>query len=499
MGSKGPRPWGVAALTVPFVIALAGLLATAGPASAADRPSVESAMDRALDRIAADPILIKQFMRELPKGADLHHHLSGSVYAESMLRWAIEDGLCISLDTYEASSPPCETGQVTASDLSANAGLQSNLISAWSMRNALPASGESGHDHFFNTFARFDQVLTDPGRMGSALGEVLAQAAHDHVLYLETKITPEPQGAAGLVAALTTAFPAGLADPGSFPDALAVLQAAGLAPVVTDVQRTTDAMITRARTDLHCLRPDADAGCDVSVGFIAQVIRNAQPAEVFALLATGFAVAAADDRWVAVDLVSPEDGITSLTDYHLHMQMIRFLRSVYPGVHVTLHAGELTPGLVPPKDLDFHITDAVMTAGAKRIGHGVAIRDERDARRLLRTMRDRGISAEVSLTSNQQILGIDRQSSQFLVYRAAGVPVVLSTDDEGVERIDLSREYQKAYRWFDLSYADLKKLSYQGVTSAFVSPEQRKRLKQRLDGAFRAFEAKWIAPQVVSP
>ena len=156
------------------------------------------------------------------------------------------------------------------------------------------------------------------------------------------------------------------------------------------------------------------------------------PADVLAQLATGFAVAAADDRWVAVDLVSPEDDITSHTDYHLHMQMARFLRSVYP-------------------------------------------------------------------TSNQQILGIDRQSSQFLVYRAAGVPVVLSTDDEGVERIDLSREYQKAYRWFDLSYADLKKLSYQGVTSAFVSPEQRKRLKERLDGAFRAFEAKWIGPQVASP
>jgi hypothetical protein len=31
----------------------------------------------------------------VPKGADLHQHLSGSVYAETMLEWGRADGNCI--------------------------------------------------------------------------------------------------------------------------------------------------------------------------------------------------------------------------------------------------------------------------------------------------------------------------------------------------------------------------------------------------------------------
>jgi hypothetical protein len=40
---------------------------------------------------------------------------------------------------------------------------------------------------------------------------------------------------------------------------------------------------------------------------------------------------------------------------------------------------------------------------------------------------------EINLTSNDQILGVHGAMHPFPAYRAAGVPTVLSTDDEGVE------------------------------------------------------------------
>ena len=41
--------------------------------------------------IRDDPLALLAFLREMPKGGDLHNHLSGAIYAESYLRWAAED------------------------------------------------------------------------------------------------------------------------------------------------------------------------------------------------------------------------------------------------------------------------------------------------------------------------------------------------------------------------------------------------------------------------
>src|SRR5262252_4635062 len=43
----------------------------------------------------ANPLQLRQFLKKMPKGSDLHYHLSGGVYAETFIRDAVEDGLCI--------------------------------------------------------------------------------------------------------------------------------------------------------------------------------------------------------------------------------------------------------------------------------------------------------------------------------------------------------------------------------------------------------------------
>ena len=75
----------------------------------------------------------------------------------------------------------------------------------------------------------------------------------------------------------------------------------------------------------------------------------------FAQAVFGFELASADPRVVAINLVGAEDDYIPMTDYAEHMRMIGFLRTLYPKVRVSLHAGELAPGLVPPEGLCCHV------------------------------------------------------------------------------------------------------------------------------------------------
>lgn len=470
------------------------LLASASsPAHAAPGTSTATAqaVQSTLNRISGDSRLLSEFMLELPKGADLHQHVSGAVYAESLLMWAADQGMCIAAATYQAYPSPCTSGDFTATGLLTNPSIQGKVIANWSMRLFEPSLTDSGHDHFFDAFALFGPVLSTPNLQGQALAEILRQADRDHLVRQETMLTPAATIMPQLAASLTSSAPGASTDPERFPEALAVLKTAGLDTAVVQASATTDSLVAATDAALACGGSAKRLGCDVDYGLIAQVNRNSLPEKVFTQLALNFALAQKDGRWIAVNLVSPEDGLLAMRDYTLHMQMVRYLHEQYPMAHISLHAGELISGLVPPEQMDFHIRQAVVIAGAERIGHGVAIRSERNSGELLRLMKAKGVSVEVALTSNQQILQIGPKKSQFPVYRDAGVAVTLATDDPGVERTNMSAQYQLAYEWFDLSYEDLKVLSYAGLDEAFITPAKRKVLKNRLDADFAAFEKKW--------
>lgn len=182
----------------------------------------------------------------------------------------------------------------------------------------------------------------------------------------------------------------------------------------------------------------------------------------------GMELASQDDRFVAVNLVQPEDYPASLENYDLQMQMLDFLHPLYPKAHITLHAGELVPGLVKPEDLRFHIRQAVLTGHAERIGHGVDIVHEDDSADLLNTLAERHTLIEVPLTSNEQILQVSGPDHPFPLYRRHGVPTALATDDPGVSRGDITEEYQKATTRYDLGYRDLKELARNSLEYGFL-------------------------------
>lgn len=428
-------------------------LAPAPPIAAAGDP-----VGSYLDSIRDEPGQLAAFLRAMPKGADLHTHLSGAVSTETLLRFAVEDGLCID-ESHTAVDPPCGGRSRPAADTQGDKDFFEAVIAAWSMKGFEPGK-ESGHDHFFATFGKFDRA--GDGHTGEMLAEVASRAAAQNEYYIEPLSTP------GFAAVKELAEEVGYSD-----DFAAMRQAMtadqAMVRIAAQVTKDVDATFREFRAALRCSsKTEADAACDLPIRFDYQVLRAFPPEVVFAQMLLGFELMVHDRRFVGVNLVQPEDHPVARRDYSLHMRMLDFLRDRYPESHVTLHAGELTAALAPPEDLRSHIRDAVLTADAERIGHGVDIAGEDRAEDTLRTMAARHVLVEIALTSNDQILGVKGADHPFPLYRRYGVPVALATDDEGVSRTDLTAQYQLAVTRYDLDYADLKTMARAALQHGFL-------------------------------
>jgi len=435
--------------------------AASGPLSdaPAGRADAESAAVAAFDALRADSALLYGFLLAMPKGGDLHSHLSGTIYAESFLAWAEEDGLCVALETLSVVEPPCDGagGRPSVVEAQRDAELRNRIIDAFSTRNYKP-DVEWGHRRFFSTFDRFGAV-TDR-RTGDMLAEVAARGARGNVRYLELMHT------AGGLSVGSIGASVGWTD--DFGEMRRRILDAGLVDTLTAISAVMDANEARRDAVLACGAPEADPGCAVTQRYLYQVLRAFPREMVFAQILGGFELAQRDPRFVGLNLVQPEDHRVAMGDYSLHMRIIGYLRTLYPDVPVTLHAGELAPGLVPPEGLRFHIREAVGVAGARRSGHGVDVLYEDDPDALLRLMAQRRVLVEINLTSNDVILGVTGGRHPMRTYLAYGVPLALSTDDEGVSRSELTLEYRKAVEEQGVDYLTLKGMARNSLEYAFV-------------------------------
>jgi adenosine deaminase len=423
------------------------------------------------------PETLRAFLADFPKGADLHVHLSGAIYAETFIRDAGEDGLCVDPAALGFTKPPCAGKLVPAKALSgnitpANQALYDKLIDSFSVRSYAPTPGGwSEHDQFFSTFARFGGLSIS--HIGEWVDEIAGRSAAQNQQYLELMDTPPFDHARQIASAIGWNPQLAGADPQAFARFRQRLLDRGLRDeVAADRNEARDAESHRKQLE-HCGTPQATPACNVETRYIYQVLRGFPPEQVFAQTLLGFetiqsSMNAHDDTWVGINFVMPEDGLISMRDYTLQMRMLDYLHSVYPQVPISLHAGELAEGLVPPEGLRFHIRQAVELGHAERIGHGVDVMHEDDARGLLQELADRHILIEINLSSNEGILGIDGDRHPFPVYLSAHVPVALSTDDEGVSRIDLTHEYVRAALDYDLTYRDLKQLARTGMEHDFL-------------------------------
>lgn len=464
-----------------LLIATALGAAFAAPAGAAPGTANADATARHFASLVSGPAPktaeLAMFFNNMPKGADLHHHYSGSIYAEQYLEWVDKLGYCVDKTSWSVQTDKAADRKncATVAELEKDPLAYRSLMHKWSTMDFYNHSEPQLAPDlaFFTTFLRFDGVASTNGNDGQK--RLKERAIAENVSYIETVFEIAP-------ITFDAEFDGKLTDDAAFAAYLAKLEASPA--------------FNKGIADYSAYVDSSSAGIDdehFTMRYQPFVLRFLSPSIVFSQMAAGFKIASQNKKVVSVNIVGAEHYPVSMRDYKLHMRMFKFLSAKYPNVKLSLHAGELALGQVPPEGLKFHIADAIDIAGAKRIGHGMDIAHESQPHAILKKMREKKIPVEVNLTSNEFILGVKGEAHPINIYRKYGVPFVLSSDDTGVSRNTLSNEYVLFASRYKTNYAEVKKLSYDSIRYAFLADDDKQRLLKQLDSRFSKFEAEVAA------
>lgn len=442
------------------------------------------------EKIRNNEAALTAFFSQMPKGGDLHHHYFGSIYAEPLLDHAISENFYLNTETMRVEKEKPSSGNWEQFSTLKNRGeldaYKQKIIQKWSVKDYNYVDYPSDK-LFFESFMKFESAIK--GNFGKGLLELKNRAITENVSYIETQLATIP---CAMNTDDLTKFNVRLRQLAKIKDEKAILKS--LDSVYNKLQQK-DAVSyandfnTNFLAKLHNeLKIDDD---HFTMRYQNFVLRFMEPIDLFKNLVIAFISADNSPLMAGVNIVSPEDGETSMKDYWLHMVMFKYCHSRYPNVKYTMHAGELTLGLVQPEELTWHIGAAVYTAEANRIGHGVDMAYEQNSYDLLRYMAKKNIPIEINLVSNEFILKVKENRHPLTLYKEFGVPIVISTDDAGILRTNMTEQYVLlAKRYKDITYADIKQFVYNSINYSFIKDTSvKKQLVLNLDSRFKTFES----------
>jgi adenosine deaminase len=146
-------------------------------------------------------------------------------------------------------------------------------------------------------------------------------------------------------------------------------------------------------------------------------------------------------------------------------------------LHRTMHAGEIGD-IRNPRD--------AMILGAERLGHGVNLAKNPVALEFAVRIHE---PVEINLSSNLRLTDILSISNHpFLNYLRLGLPISLSTDDEGIFETDINHECEIAINDTDITYIELKQMAFNSIQTSFASVDDKKILLELLSKKFMVFE-----------
>jgi hypothetical protein len=434
--------------------AVAIVLVGVSAMAVADERGAIKAFDKAR---RTEPELIA-FLKGMPKGGDLHNHVSGAIYSDFMLDAAVKANLFFDP---ESGSFTADRSKVPAIRLLQDNKLLYKLLNTISMRGWM-GGGQSGHDHFFDTFGKFGAAL-DTMTEADVLAEVIGRAKAQNLQYMELMATTAPDSA-------KDPFYKNIPDSRDLREAMAVLRPrceALLAGAKTFLDERDAEITKKLRLPVSVSSPDSP----ITARYIWSCNRLTDPNLFFAQVVAGLYLASKEPRVVALNIVAPEDHPNARTNFDRQMEMIDFVWNEFGRPNITLHAGELTLPISPLESMKDRIRKTIEKGHARRIGHGVSIAWEDNLPELLAKMKREGIAVEICLSSNHGILGVEGDRHPLKLYREAGVPVFLNTDDEGVSRSNLTMEWVRGVRDQRLGYLDLKEMARNSIEYSFLPGE----------------------------
>lgn len=430
------------------------------------------------------------FFSQMPKGGDLHHHYGGAIYAEPLLERAITENFYINTETMKVAKERPATGKWEQfSTLQSRGELdmyKQKIMQNWSVKDYNNVDYPSDK-LFFETFDKLWPAAD--GNFEKGLLELKNRAIKENVSYIETQLSTIP---CTINTNSLNKFNRELRQMVKFENEKNIFQTLDTIynyltqeGVADFAKKFNTGFVEKLQNEL---RIDDSR---FTMRYQNFVLRFMEPVDLFKNLMLAFISADNSPLIAGVNIVAPEDGETSMKDYWLHMIMFKYCHSRYPDVKYSLHAGELTLGLVQPEDLTWHIRSAVYTAKANRIGHGVDIAYEDSCYNLLRYMSKNKIPVEINLVSNEFILKVKETRHPITLYHEFGVPIVISTDDAGVLRTNMTEQFVLlAKRYKSFSYADIKQFVYNSISYSFIKdPGLKKQMLKDLDNRFKAFES----------
>lgn len=402
-----------------------------------------------------------RFLFAMPKGGDLHNHLSGSIRSEWFYDLALAQAdrgyryytrvriancrpyggnafgpspylllfVNIQKSRFDALDACEQSEYVALEDLDA---VQKR---AWyeSMRIDKPYEGR---DEFFQThWQRMGDLYSNPYLTADALVLNMQEFGREGLVYLETMI-----GVLGYLA------PDGA---GMSPDEVAEIYRERL----QDEDAVATGVEVRLQVSIVRFLPDAEETLRVLYEFVA---RNS-------------------DLFVAVNMVGREDNDKGHPLRFL--DTLRELRQRYHSVRLSIHAGEVD-------EPNYHVRDTLLL-GADRIGHGINLITDPDTMRL---MRHGPYLVEINLVSNLLLEYVNDYSQHpFPEYLRIGIPVALSTDDRGMWDSNLTDEFFVAVKAYNLSWAELTELSRNSLSYSFAPDALRETMIAGLEARLAAF------------
>ena len=404
---------------------------------------------------------LHEFLYEMPKGGDLHLHLSGSGFPEWWYELAIaseQSGYVYytkvrlnncRLPNWDSFSvrpyhlmyqtlvshnweklSKCERGEfVLLSELDHN---QKKAFLS-SLKLDLP---HEGREEFFGAhWQRLGDLTANPFLIGELLAKNIIAFAAEGLLYLEPQIN---------------SF--GYRSPSG----------------------TTISSQEAVKLFSQRIQQEDVVETGVTVRFQQSILRFLPEAED--LLRSAYEVVSNNDLYVAVNMVGREDNDKGHPLRFL--STLRDLRRSYSGVRLSIHGGEVD-------EPNYHVRDTILL-GAERIGHGLNLITDPETMRL---MRHGPYLVEINLISNLLLEYVsDYDAHPFPEYLRTGIPVALSTDDRGMWDSTMTDEFFVAVKEFNLTWEEIKQLSRNSLKFAFVHEKKKTTLIDLYERNVEKFE-----------
>ena len=142
------------------------------------------------------------------------------------------------------------------------------------------------------------------------------------------------------------------------------------------------------------------------------------------------------------------------------------------GMPFTIHAGECGDAR--------NIKDSI-DVGARRIGHGIAMRGEPE---IQRKVKEKGIGIEMCPISNLQTKAVKSTEEYPLrEFLNAGLLVTVNTDNRTVSGTSMTKELDFIQKTYGISDEEIMLLLRNAVETSFTDDDMKRRLYRQLNGA----------------